>query len=87
MFEKGNYVVCSKNGVCIVEDIGTPEFLASSKGKSYFVLRPVYNPAGKLYIPVETAEEKMRPAMTAQEANDLINDMPGIELLSIANEK
>lgn len=87
MFGKGDIVVCGKNGVCRIEDIGELDFLWAERGRSYFILQPIYSPASKTYIPVDRAETLMRRALSEQEAEALIAAIPKIALIPITNEK
>ncbi len=87
MFDKGDIVVCGKNGVCRIEAVGELDFLWAERGRTYFTLQPVYSPASKTYIPVDRAETLMRRTLSAQEAADLIASIPEIALIPITNEK
>lgn len=87
MFEKGDYVVSGKNGVCQVVEIGEPDFLWVEKGRQYYFLQPVYSQDSKVYIPVDHASELMRKALGKQEADALIASIPEIEVIPITNEK
>lgn len=87
MFGKGDIVVCGKNGVCRIVDVGEVDFLWAEKGRMYFILQPVYSPASKAYIPVDKADSLMRRAMDEKEAAALIADIPRIDQIAIKNEK
>ena len=87
MFEKGDYVVSGKNGVCRVEGIGEPDFMWVEKGRQYYFLQPVYSQGSKVYIPVDHGDALMRRALGKQEADELIASIPDIEVITITNDK
>lgn len=87
MYEIGNYVAHYKEGVCEVTAIGTLNMSCSDKNKQYYTLKPVYDSGGVLYTPVANERGQIRPVITAEEAKRLIEDMPEIEALGIAEEK
>ena len=87
MFSIGDYVACGNKGVCVVEEIKTLDISGVDKNEQYYILKPVYNSASTVYIPVELAEESIRPVLTMQEARVLVADIPEIDCLDITNEK
>ena len=77
MFQKNDLIVYGNTGICRVEEIGTPESLPGvDKGKLYYKLVPVRS-ASTIYTPVDT-HVFMRPAMTKEEADQLIDRIPQI---------
>lgn len=87
MFQKGDYVVSGKNGVCIVEEIGEPDFTWTEKGRKYYFLQPLYSQGSKVYIPVDHGDGLIRKALDRKEADELIASIPCIEIITITNEK
>ncbi len=87
MFEKGEYVVCSNKGVCAVEDVTTLDISGVDKKREYYILKPVYVSGSTVYVPVDTDKESMRKVLNAEEANQLIQNIPDIPLITIANDK
>lgn len=87
MFGIGEYVVCGNKGVCTVEQITTLDISGVDKAKMYYILKPVYAVSSTVYVPVDSAMTSMRHILTAQEASKLVEDIPGIPLLEITNEK
>ena len=67
--------------------IGTLDISCSDKKKEYYTLKPVYDAGGTLYTPVSNDRGQIRDVITAEEARKLIEDMPLIEALGIAEEK
>lgn len=77
MFQKGDLIVYGNTGICRVEEVGTPESLpGADKEKLYYKLVPVRS-ASTIYTPVDT-RVFMRPAMTKEEADHLIDRIPEI---------
>ena len=87
MYKIGNYVAHYKEGICEVMAIGTLDINCSDKKKEYYTLKPVYDKGGVLYTPVANERGQIREIITAREAESLIDDMPKIEALLIAEEK
>ena len=77
MFEVGQKIIYGGTGVCVVEKIAPLDFGESGKTELYYVLRPLYQD-GVIYAPVQ-ATVYMRPILTAQEVNGLIDRIPAIE--------
>lgn len=85
MFKIGDYVVYGNSGVCKVEDIGPLSI--GSQDKDYYTLIPVYGKNSKLYTAVDSDKVVIRPIMTRQESDALIDAMEEISELSICDEK
>lgn len=86
MYCKGEYVVYGTNGVCQVGEITTLDLDGIPKDREYYVLYPESS-GGKIYIPVENADTKMRSIISKDEAQQLIKRIPSIEPLKVSNEK
>ena len=86
MYCKGDYVVYGTRGVCQIGEITTLDLDNIPKDRVYYVLYPRNN-GGKIYVPVDNADSRMRSIITKDEALELINQMPGIEPISVTNEK
>ncbi len=87
MFSIGDYVACGNKGVCVIGEIKTLDISGVDKDEQYYILKPVYNAASTVYIPVALAEESIRPVLTADEAKRLVEDIPQIDCLDITSEK
>lgn len=85
MFKVGDYVVYGNTGVCQIEDIGPLSI--GSKDKEYYTLVPVYGRNSKLYTAVDSDKVVIRPIMTRQESDALIDEMDNIDTLRIGDEK
>ena len=77
MFSVGDKIVYGETGVCTVEQIGPLGGSGSQKDKVYYHLRPLIG-SGTYFTPVDSSAY-MRPVMSREEAEALIDSMPGIE--------
>ena len=66
MYEIGQLIVYGNEGVCRVEEIGTPKISGVDKHRDYYTLAPIYR-EGKVF---------MRPVITREEALALIDRIP-----------
>ncbi|MCR4802063.1 MAG: CarD family transcriptional regulator [Lachnospiraceae bacterium] len=87
MFEKGQYVNYGKHGVCVVEDITHIDIPGLDQNKLYYVLSKVYTKGNKIYTAVDNHKVIMREILTKNEAETLIQEIPEIEQLKVANDK
>lgn len=76
MFSVGEKIIYAENGVCTVEKIGPVTNTGPSKDKLYYHLRPLIG-SGTYFTPVDSGAY-MRPVMSREEADTLIDSMPGI---------
>ena len=87
MFAVNDYIVYGNHGVCKVENIGTVSLAMVDKNKVYYTLRPVYKNEAVVYAPVENPKSVIRPVLTREEADKLIEEIPSLESVWIGNEK
>ncbi len=86
MFGIGEYVSSNK-GVCKVDQITTLDISGVDKDEQYYILKPVYSTGSTVYVPVEMAEESLRPILSRKEAAALVKELPKIPEKVIENEK
>lgn len=87
MYNIGDYIMKSTSGVCKVDDIVQLDFCGSDKDKLYYMLTPIEEKKGKVYIPITSNDDAMRKVMTEEEAKDLIGQIEEISETSIKNER
>lgn len=87
MFEIGDYIVCSNNGICTVEDISTIDVPDVDPKRLYYILQPVYAKTSVVYIPVDNEKIIMRKVLTKEQVNELIDHIPEIETIREMNDK
>lgn len=85
MFQKGNFVISTNNGICEIQDILIMNI--SGTAKEYYLLVPIDEQSAKVYIPVDLAENRIRPVITKDEALEIIKNIPAIDAVWIENEK
>ena len=77
MFAIGEKIIYGENGVCTVDKIDALPMAGSPQDKLYYHLSPFVG-TGVFFAPVES-NVFMRPVMSREEAEALIDAMPGIE--------
>ncbi|MCC8126173.1 MAG: CarD family transcriptional regulator [Clostridiales bacterium] len=87
MFKKGEFIIYGTSGVCQVEDITKMQMKGIPNDRLYYVLIPSAQKGGKIFTPVDNGKTPMRRVMNREEADRLIEAIPGIEGLWISNEK
>jgi len=76
MFLVGDKIIYGENGVCTVEKIEPLVMSGAPKDKLYYHLTPLVG-SGTYFTPVDSGAY-MRPVMSREEAEALIDAMPGI---------
>ena len=85
-YQVGDRVVYGIHGVCLIVDVEEQYF--GGEVTKYYVLQPVYDDKGKVFVPVgnERLERKMRRILSAEEINELIREMPSEDAIWIADD-
>jgi CarD family transcriptional regulator len=87
MYQIGDYIVKSANGVCKIEAITHLDMPGVDKNRSYYLLVPIADHSEKIYAPTDTIEKSARKVMSEEEAWDLIGRIPEVEEPWIENDK
>ncbi len=87
MFAKGEYVVYGNAGICQVLGVTTMKMEGIPIDRLYYVLQPDGKEDDTIYTPVDPVKTVLRPIMTREEAEQLISEIPDIEVLEIENDK
>lgn len=77
MFSIGEKIMYGGTGVCVVEDITDIKPSRLEPSRAYYILRPLYQ-SGTIQTPVDNDKVPIRPVMTRSEAEELVDDIPGI---------
>ena len=77
MFQIGELVRYGLSGVCEITAIGSLKMSGIDPNRDYYTMRNLFSD-GIVYTPVDT-KVPMRPLITVQEANDLIDSIPTLE--------
>jgi CarD family transcriptional regulator len=87
VFSKSESVICGSKGVCSIEDVTTLNMPGVDKERQYYILKPLYMSSSTVYIPVDAGEDSLRKVLSKAEAEELIQNIPDIPLITITNEK
>jgi CarD family transcriptional regulator len=77
MYKVDDLIMYGGTGVCKVEAITRPDFEEPDENRLYYVLQPLYQ-SGTIYAPIDNDKVFMRPVISADEANELIDIMPDV---------
>lgn len=86
MLSRGDAVVYKCRGLYKVEDIGTLDFSFVDREKNYYTLQSMDDSKDRAYVPTDD-ETNIRKPVSRQEAMELIDRMPEIDVLRVKNEK
>ena len=87
MFNIGDTVVCS-NGVCRIEEIGPLAGMGKSvANRTYYTLRPCFDNAATIYVPVDGDDGALRFALGADEVKELMEEIDDLDQINISDEK
>ncbi len=87
MFNIGDTVVCS-NGVCTIEKIGPLTGMGKSAAdRTYYTLRPCFDNAATIYVPVDGDDNALRFALGKNEVKKLMKEIDDLDQINISDEK
>lgn len=87
MFDVGEYVVYGSKGVCKIVDITRLEMAGADKERLYYVLEQMGDAAGRIYAPTDNQKIVMRKVISKEAAEQLIQEIPQIELLWVPDDR
>lgn len=87
MFEIGEYVVKANSGICKIEEITELDLLGNGELISYYVVVPIDEKSGKLFVPVGTSSSTLRHVVDEKQAWEIINSAPLIPEPHYENDK
>ncbi len=87
MFAKGEYVVYGGKGVCLIRDISRIDIPGVDKDRLYYIMQPIFNAKGTVYLPIDSNKAVIRRIISRDEASKLIEDIREIKLLAVPDEK
>jgi CarD family transcriptional regulator len=87
MYQIGDYIVKPMNGVCKVADIVHLDMSMADKDRQYYLLIPLEDASGKIYVPTDASNTAVRKVMSEGEAREFIDEIPKIEATWIDNER
>ncbi|MBQ3256532.1 MAG: hypothetical protein IJA67_03855 [Oscillospiraceae bacterium] len=77
MYQVGEKIIYGSNGVCVIEGIKMIEVPRTGEEKAYYVIKPMFQEC-RISAPVDT-KMFMRPIISAEEANTLLESLPLID--------
>ncbi len=87
MFKTGDYIHYSSSGLCCVEEITKLEMSGADSDRLYYRLQPLDTRKGTIYTPVDNQKVAMRKALSRSEAEELIDRIPEIDVLTAASDR
>ena len=86
MFAVDEYVYYASEGVCRIADICLSPLKGMPADRQYYILHPLRN-NGVLYVPTDSETVFLRRLLTADEAEQLLNEIPGVTAFEEPNAK
>lgn len=86
MFSIGDRVVYGTSGVCVVEDVCTSPF-GNGDLRIYYALKPLDDSSSLIYALAEGGKLILRPLITKEEAEALLDSAKELETIKVHNEK
>lgn len=86
MFAINEYVYYASEGVCRVADICFAPLKGMPEDRQYYILHPLRN-NGVLYVPTDSDNVFLRRLLTADEAEQLLNEIPDAQVFEEPNAK
>lgn len=86
-YEIGDLVSKTVTGICKIEDILYLDAQGKKEDKLYYLMRPIEDMQGKIYVPVSNSDIGLRLCLTKEEAWELIERIPEIPTAWTDNEK
>ncbi|MEG0277419.1 MAG: CarD family transcriptional regulator [Coprobacillus sp.] len=86
MFKQGDIVLYGSEGVCMIDEVMTRKF--KDQLLEYFILKSVYNPSSKIFIPTQNEDlmSRMKDIMSKDEIYQLIAHINEEELIWIDHD-
>ena len=84
MFKPGDMIIYGGMGVCKVEAVETKQ-LSKTETKDYYILKPVYQRC-TVSTPVDNQNVVMRPVISREEAERIIDTIPSINAPAYNNK-
>lgn len=78
MYQVDDLVMYGGMGVCRVKEIISRGFGEDEPEQKYYILEPLYQ-SGTIYAPVDNTKVFMRPVISKDEANEVIDQMPLVD--------
>lgn len=87
MFEMGTMLVHPTYGVCEIVQIGKIQMKNVKNDHVYYTLVPLYDKKSRLFIPTDSDGLGLRPVMSKESAQKLVDNLAEMEPIPVQNEK
>ena len=77
MYQVGDLIYYGNTGVCKVTDISPSSLPGATAGQLYYTIKPLYQEC-VIYAPVDSEKVFIRPVISREEAERLIDQIPSI---------
>ena len=78
MYQVGDLIIYGNSGVCKVTDITNQNLTGTENEQTFYVLKPLFQNC-TISTPVNTTKVFMRPIISTDEANRLIDTIPSVQ--------
>lgn len=87
MYKLEEYVVKNGSGVCKVDNIVQLDMAGIDRKRLYYMLVPIDDVNGKIYVPVDNSSQQLRRVISKKEAYELLDKISSIQEIMILNDK
>ena len=87
MYQVNDRVIYGTHGVCVITAIGRLSMSDVNRKRQYYTLCPLYQKDAVIYVPVDNVRIPMRPVLTKEETDHLMEEIPQMETIRISNER
>lgn len=85
MFKKGEFIMYSVHGGCVVEEV--TEKVVDKISRIYYILKPLGDLNSTIMIPVDNDKVKMRAVISKEEAESILDSIDSLEYNWISDRK
>ena len=79
VYQVGDLIYYGNTGVCKIVEISPSSLPGAAKGQLYYTIRPLYQEC-VIYVPVDSDKVFIRPVISREEAERLIDQIPTIRV-------
>jgi len=87
MYKLGENIVKNGNGVCKVDNIVQLDMEGIDRRRLYYLLVPIDDVKGKIYVPVDNSKQQLRRVISKDEAYELLDKIPSVQEIAISNDR
>ncbi len=87
MFQVNDYVFYESGGICRISDICAAPLENMPADRDYYVMKSVHDSNEVIYIPVDSDRVFLRRLLNREEAEQLLDEIPAVEVIEEPNAK